>query len=66
MLKVSMFCQASLATPRKKSFSELMYFSAFFPVLSMTIFSAIARRLSCISYEVNAQYIMLVSIQLIM
>ena len=54
MLKLSMFCQASLATPRRRSLSELTYLSAHFPVLSTIIFCTIARRLSCISYEVNA------------
>ena len=53
MLKAWMFRHASLATPRRKSLSELMYFSAFLPDVSSTIFCAIFRRLSCESFEVK-------------
>ena len=53
MLKAWMFRQASLATPRRKSLSELMYFSAFLPDVSSTIFCAIFRRLSCESFKVK-------------
>ena len=57
MLKDAMFCQASLATPRRKSLSELMNFSAFLPDVSAIIFSAIFRRLSCESFEVKVDCI---------
>ena len=57
MLKDAMFCQASLATPRRKSLSELMYFSAFLPDVSSIIFCAIFRRLSCESFEVKVDNI---------
>ena len=46
-LKSLMFFLTSLATFRRRSLLELIYFSAFFPVLSEMISCTTARRFSC-------------------
>ena len=47
MLKLLMFFLTSLATFRRRSLLELIYFSAFLPVLSKMISCTTARRFSC-------------------